>query len=336
MAEDENTKMMTADTQSKRPEPSTLDRLGRFSKVPNSQAATAALELAQEVYRVSSAENADDTTVENRLNQAVELLEQVQEILNPLTVPLDRLTDTLLRTEVEKNQESLRACFSDYERKIAPEARLWHFPNAQWGLNPRKDNRDNWFVNREQLAPLCVEYVATPWLHSNSLDCILVHAFVYAETLGCGLSIRPAMIGMTSFDAILHPLKPGEYEKKTVWRGLTEVIWELAWFLLFVAVGVAAWIDTNRWWLGVAIGMGLIFVRAISYGLDAREINRARAMINDLLTEMQTISKQIATSPCSLLFLRERLLATAGKGTVWDGAVFAILDKAIQREKISW
>lgn len=306
------------------------ETLGRFSAVPqDSQSGRVVFEIVGEICRVS----VNDEEATERAVRAIELLEEIQDILNPLAS-----SDTFYanKDEREEQKTALRKKLYDSELKVPQETRLWHYPVASYGAIEKDDNRDSWYVNRNWLTQICAEYVSKSWMQSETLDRILVHAYVYAETLGTDLAVRPALVGMSTTDAIFHPLKPGEFETRKSRRQWAILFWLCFYMFLSIAIGVAAWLDSGRWWVGAAVGLALLYLQEILGNFRLKEVNSVQTKLDDLLGGMRAVSKQIAESPISLLFLRERLAQLEEKGARWDGAVFAILDKAIQRGQITW
>jgi hypothetical protein len=183
-------------------------------------------------------------------------------------------------------------------------------------------------IERGTLLEVASGYLSNPEGRTNRLDWIFLDAIVFEELDAYANKVITTRAG-TGFNwaTIFSPRNQLQY------FGLSVLFWVLGILFSYVApLALAYYLYTSAHPIGAAVTAGiwalLLAWRVITYPLRWQARRKARKLVKHLI-DLYTILGDSTISPTHW---KKMLETAAAEGVVLDGAVFTIIDRAIDRD----
>ncbi len=227
---------------------------------------------------------------------------------------------------------------------------IWYHGNAFFAFQEGFESNYSRKVWIDYLQEEARKYLLRPWMENERLEWIIVDALTFGTVTGFGEEIKkhdPRPVSILGFNTAYFSAK-GNLDKmawKTIQHRLTKFGIKLAVFIgAPIAIGWHFWSVGYEDKVSIAgvIYIGLMFLylayrfwRWISGKKQRPELEEYKEFYSTLI-DMMAVYDVLGGAVISPTAFRERLLDTARKGAEWPGAIFSILDHAIQRNPAIW
>jgi hypothetical protein len=272
---------------------------------------------------------------------------------------VDRLNDAfdvLTSIRFATNEKAHYSSFSDEEseekqaEREKAEHTIWYHGNTLFAFQEGFESEYSRKVEVDSLREEARKYLLRPWMENEQLEWVIVDALTFSTVTGFGEEIKqhaPGLVSVLGLNMAYFSAK-GNVNKmmwKRVQYGLTKFAIKLAVFIGGpIAVGWYLWNVGYQDQVSIAgaIYIGLLFLyfayrflRWIFGKKQQPELEKYEEYL-DTLNHMMTAYDILGGAVISPTAFREGLLDTARKGAAWPGAIFSILDHAIQRNPAIW
>lgn len=272
---------------------------------------------------------------------------------------VDKLSDAfdiLTSIRYATNEKTHHNSFSDEEseeKKVEREKTdhtIWYHGNALFAFQEGFESKYSRKVEIDYLQEEARKYLLRPWMENERLEWIIVDALTFSAVTGFGEEIKQHALGPVSILGLNMAYFSAKGNiKKMIWKriqyGLTKFGIKLAVFIgAPVAIGWYFWSVgyQDKVSIAGAIYIGLMvlylsyrFLRWIFGKKQRPELGKYEEFL-DTLNHMMAAYDMLGGAVVSPTAFRQRLLDTARKGAAWPGAIFSILDHAIQRNPAIW
>ena len=280
------------------------------------------LETHQEYVYKTVIPRIREYAISNRLDSSrySDLLDEAEGVIRDLTRAMNKHREEM--TESEEHEK------------------LWFSPTIENVINKPEEWRDVSPINAEDLDYAAAGYLRRRWMQSDMVDWILINAFIF-DTLArwatglYGLDPLSSCLGRLNRWFVGFWVSIGIvvlvlyfFEQRISALGI-ETLYGIAFTSLLVLFLIGALI------LIAFIGYGVYalisrrqrLVRLLWYGAPSGKVDSATVI--GLLRMLYTVASHSTINPSRL---REQLVAAEEQGVMITPAVYAILDRAIQRD----
>jgi hypothetical protein len=218
-------------------------------------------------------------------------------------------------------------------------------------FNTGYEETNDTFLYRPYIHSVAAAVIERPWLDSHFMEWVIVDSLVCDEVRQFGRSILEGKIFRLR-DVFLvgrDALDLKGIAKILIGIARAMVIRWLVRLLLFLALPVfGIWYGarSGTWWLLYSCGTvaviylccsGYITLRAGIMRLFGRQLPKTRLQIKlELWTSMHDAYRMLNGPLIDPTRVNRALEAAAEKGAVWDGAVYAVLNRVIARDPAAW
>ncbi len=228
---------------------------------------------------------------------------------------------------------------------------LWWHRDEQIAFIEGRTSRHGHHISKELLLNAVGKYLKRPWMQDRILDWLLCDALVFFETYGVACLLKEEALKANlgdSFESIFTVAAwNGSWSEielrnaKLRLRKLRNVL------LLYVGVPLAVYAGLRFFnetqlanLVGVLASAGLVLAfildKVLAQFFPYRYQRVSVQVLEDLWSQMSTAYASLIRFPLNPGLIKATLLAATPKGAVWDGAVFALLERAIQQDPIVW
>ncbi len=256
-------------------------------------------------------------------NEYFDRLIQAQDFLNELSLPFINVTGST------NSDEDFRGAIWNHrslQETMAPPERL----------NYTFLNTDKMLIQYESLLDVVASYLGRPWLQHDEIDWIFLDSLIYAEIERFRESVyKGEVTGKTNW---FYLLAEGDIEKSLWMRWKWEIgLWALRYLIPISAIGTLLYLEFEK----SAMALGIIYA---VYQLGRLVLWPRRyfqkKQLQEKLNETEKVSKRIFSvyhfcqlpilSPSTL---REQLRICEKENISFNGAVYAIVDRILARDK---
>ena len=241
----------------------------------------------------------------------------------------------LLRlAQAQRFLDDLRLALSSYQGEDAETPEIWCHRSVERVTGAEKDSKGS--IDGHSLQMATAYYLARPWMQHNEIDWILLDALFYGELVACREYIFSGeAIGKINWAYAFAEGNPG----KAIWvRLLMDLSVWAARYILPAAVIAALFLLSYQTAAIVAAGLYMVYL-AGHFVFWPRRYRRKKSrrrelkLWQDRWTQM-TVAYALCEPPViSPAILREQISKPTEIGPLFSGAVFAVLDRIIGRDR---
>jgi hypothetical protein len=231
--------------------------------------------------------------------------------------------------------------------------RLWVHRDLQVILRESRNSLHGYYVNKELLLDAVGRYLKYPWMQDRHLDWMLCDAFVFNETYRISNLLKEELVmeyrgeSGVSDESIGVPISLSGADvnaeaRKHFLRRLRNPLL-LAGGLIGTYVVLMYYNETSlASFIGALVISGFaldvilskVLARFFPYRYQRVSLQHCQVLWNDVRRAYASFAPE--RFPLNPGLIKEKLLAAIPKGAEWDGAVFALLERAIQQDPVVW
>jgi len=228
---------------------------------------------------------------------------------------------------------------------------LWWHRDEQIAFREGRTSLHGHNINKELLLDAVEKYLKRPWMQDRYLDWLLCDALVFCETYGVACLLKEEVFKVHVGDSFASLTERVEWDgswaelerriAKPRLRKLRNVL------LLYVGVPLALYAGLRFFnetqfanLVGVLASAGLVLAftldKVLAQFFPYRHQRVSVQVLEHLWNQMRTAYSSLSQFPLNPGLVKASLLAAIPNGAVWDGAVFALLERAIQQDQVVW
>jgi hypothetical protein len=301
-----------------------------------SQYNTIAQTIAKSIAKYSKSIGEDSDQFEDRLQDAFDRITSIRDATNE-----DVGRENWLSSEQKARRDKRKHKWTEHA--------IWYHGEAQFAFQEGYESEYMRKVDVDSLQEEAIKYLRRPWMENEDLERIVTDALMFATVTAFGEELKQYAPGVSIFGLNLAYFSAKGNIMKMMWKRtqyrLTAQIVKVA---VFLGVPIAAgWYFFNKgyqdWVVLGGIAYGTVLAVVVLYKVLRRLFRgKPKSVFEkyddylELLGELWVTYDLLKGRVVSPTLLKERLLDAAKKGAVWPGAIFSILDHAIQRNPAVW
>ena len=291
-------------------------------------------QIADKVSSFSIKTNENEDDFENRLYDAVEIVDDLRHAISGQNQP-----------EVEEEVED-----KDLEEKQIKKQDhdVWFHGNIQGAFYQGFESEHSKKVDKDWLTEQAIKYLHRPWMENELLEWILVDSLMFGEVTGFGEGIKQySSEDRFNLNQNYYSAKGNieKMKKKILKENFENLGAKFVVFFIFpLLIAFFSYHIFSKDWavLGSVAYFSLLifffFIRGAFRLLTRKGKNQEKAInksmeLFDSMSGAYDILKDGTISP---KYLREKLYETSQLGAVWPSAVFMIVDHAVKRNPAIW
>lgn len=230
--------------------------------------------------------------------------------------------------------DDLRLGLSSHQGEDAETPEIWFHRSVERVTGAEKNSKES--IDGRSLQMATAYYLARPWMQHNQIDWILLDALVYGELVACREYVLSGeAIGKVNW---AYALAEGKLEKAIWMRLLMDLsIWAMRYVVPPVVIAALLLLGYQTPAIGAA-GLYVVYLtgRFVFWPRRYRRKKNRRQELKrwqDRWTQM-TVAYTLCEPPViSPTILREQISKPTEIGPLFSGAVFAVLDRIIARDR---
>jgi hypothetical protein len=216
----------------------------------------------------------------------------------------------------------------------SPSHRIWCYPEARWSGRPEKWTASS-PVDALSLDRATAKYLENPWMQLNNIDWYIINAFVFSELS----SLSEGIVSGQVFGTInwAYVFAGGRIDKAIIYQLTFSVAKFVLQWLLLPAIGILLYYKDFiklATWVFVAYAVYIAF-RVILFPkrfFERKELKKQHDKMEGVLKSVTQIYLNSNSETINPAQLRALMADAEKKGIPLKPAVYAILDRAIQRD----
>lgn len=248
----------------------------------------------------------------------------------------------------EPDKGAIKEVFDAWE---ANRHKLWWHGNPELAFEEGFQSSNVRFINQEALALYAIDYLKLSWFIDEELEWMMVDALVFNEVCRFGEALKEHMyqtyLGHGLSTLLNYHITKGtsvalrKYVAKHKRNNLIKSIFTYG-IIPFVVYGLIYTIYQPS----TANNLGLIYIAFLAGALS---LTKVLSQFLRPIQHSETVERFIAMwpeltgaygvlamHPRNPIYIKAILLSAVNKGAIWNSVIFALLERALERNRILW